>query len=228
MSLQNQLTAMSAEQQQQQQSQQQQQAAAGSTVPEEEVRQLRVRLEAAELAVQTVQRAHTEAVERAMMSQQEHQRHLERLSEDHAARLVELRARAEEEAEARWRARCQEAEAALRAAREQAAALQRECEALRAVSFEWRPEAREFVELERRIAQMEAAGRDKEERWRQVLEEARRVHSLQQSLLRQRMELTVEAKNREIERFKGELDALLAAAAMLRGEGPAAAALVAV
>lgn len=177
------------------------------------------RAEAAELAVQAVQRAHTAAVERSMMLQQEHQRHLERLSEDVASRVVEARARAEDEAQLRVKAKLEEMEKALAEARDARAAAEKEAATLRAVSQGWTPEAKDYAALDRRIEAMEEERRSKELHWRQVVEEARRMHALQQTLLRQKMELALESKDREIERFRGELDGILEAAVRMQAQG---------
>lgn len=270
-----------------------QQAAAAAAAESDSLRR---RLEASDLALQSMQRAHGEAVERAVVLQQEHQRVLDRLAEDHAIRLAEVRSRAEQEMDSRWRDKtesvrsslrlecaapsvglrmgaaesgagasptaaatssrcplclCLQAERQAREAQVRVLQLESELESLRGLSGSWRPEAKEFLELEHRqvsssthplsicqqlgvskrfrkqsrhrrcccypsavhrrrsrvegprlvtprgwisqppfrsllgrIGQMERSGREKEERWRQVLEEARRVHQLQQSLLR--------------------------------------------
>jgi predicted transcriptional regulator len=58
-----------------------------------EVEEARRRAESAEMAAHTIQRAHTEAVEKATRAESAQERALRHLHEEHAARVHEVRAR---------------------------------------------------------------------------------------------------------------------------------------
>jgi hypothetical protein len=169
---------------------------------------LRLRLDAADLALAAAQRAHGEALERAAAAVAEHRRQLLAVRDDAAAQEA-----------AHWRERLAGAEAAARGAQAQAAGLADELARTRArAGGRWTPAAEEFAALERRVAEIEAEARAKEAQWAALLADSQGVHAAQAELLRQRWQLSLEAKDAEVGRFRGELDGLLAAARAVQAQ----------
>lgn len=82
----------------------------------------------------------------------------------------------------------------------------------------WTPEARQFAELEKKIADMEAESAARDKQWKFVLEDSRQLAGAQAELTRRRCELALEAKSAEIEGFRAELDALILAAKAMRSQ----------
>jgi hypothetical protein len=190
------------------------------------------RAEAAELALATIQRAHTEAVERCATQREEHNRALLRLREE-----------AERDAESRWRQRVAAAEAGVTAAHAKCGALEAALADARstadmarllppsagAVVGEsgglvgvrnaaggrapgWSPGAEEFLVLERRLEAMSREAVLREARWREVLRDTQALHGLQLAVAGQRLQASEQQQQTQLAGLRARVDELLSAA----------------
>ncbi|KAK9830495.1 hypothetical protein WJX72_012068 [[Myrmecia] bisecta] len=196
---------------------QSQQAPAELAKLREEADSLRQRLAAAEMAMQTVQRAHTEAVERSTLLQADHQRQMSRLYEEHAGRVGEVAKRAAADESVRWRERVEAAEKARGEAAQQAALLQEQLRSARA-NVPWSPKAAEFAALERKILDMEAAEAQRAAQWGSLLEERRWLAAALPAPEPSGYphDPALDMQSAEIERLRRELDAILTSATVLQ------------
>ncbi|CAG9460134.1 unnamed protein product [Pedinophyceae sp. YPF-701] len=173
------------------------------------------RAEAAEMALESTQRAHTAAVERAAHLTSDHERRVERLMEDHAAKVAAARSEAAADAAREWRARAVAAEERCRELDVRVRDLEEAARALKERG-PFSPKAQEFLALERRIGGMERAQQEKEREWAALLEETRRVNALQAALERRKWEVQLEAKDAEVGRYRAELDGIIEAVRALQ------------
>ena len=102
------------------------------------------------------------------------------------------------------------------------AQLQQEIQHLKSTK-EWIPQARQYTALQNRIVEMEARQEARENQWKEVVEETKRVAQMQQGLMRQRWEMALDAKNSELQGFRSELDSILQTAMLLKAQQGGAA-----
>eukprot|EP00898_Chlorokybus_atmophyticus_P001045 jgi/Chlat1/1941/Chrsp153S02248 len=169
---------------------------------DEDVARLQRSLEASELSREMLQRSYEEAVERSAGLKHEYEQVLQQLQEvqgeGSGAQVEQQQLRKELRA---WRQRCEKAES--------------ELEDLR-MQLKDGPMPAQYRALEKRISEMDARQQAREEQWRGILEETKRVAEMEGSLERHRHALTMEAKNAELARFRAELDAILETAVALQ------------
>jgi hypothetical protein len=130
--------------------------------------ELRHRLAAAQLALDTIQRAHTAAVEQCALLKAEHERNVLRVHED-----------VRQQEQARWQARVSALQMQLSAAESRAQQLQAELAKVRA-RVDWSPAAHDFAALEERIGELERA---------QDQEQAAAAHASEMHHMQVRLEL---------------------------------------
>ncbi|GFR49111.1 hypothetical protein Agub_g10907 [Astrephomene gubernaculifera] len=175
-------------------------AYAGSDGPTAaEVSELRRQLDAAQLALTTVQRSATEAVERGAMAASEHQRAMLRLHDEVAykegLKWKERLATLEQELRAAQQ-RCEQAEGELAVARSRGAGA-------------WSPEAAAFAAMERRLDEMAREMAAREAKWRAVLQDTQSLHGVQSDVERRKWESALAAKEAEVQATRAELQSLL-------------------
>ncbi|KAL0049666.1 hypothetical protein WJX82_007177 [Trebouxia sp. C0006] len=120
------------------------------------VREAEQRACAAEVAITTVQRAHTEAVEQSARLQAEHQRQLTLVFSQHTAQVAELQRSTQLVEALKWRQHLAALEGQFQASKERGDRLEEEVRAARKL-VPWTPAAHEFTELAKKIAELEAA-----------------------------------------------------------------------
>jgi hypothetical protein len=79
----------------------------------------------------------------------------------------------------------------------------------------WSPQAHAFAALEGKIRRLQEDATSKEQQWKALLEGKQQLAGAQAELLRKRYEVALETKNAEIEGFRVQVEALLAAARQL-------------
>ncbi|GLC40224.1 hypothetical protein PLESTB_000227900 [Pleodorina starrii] len=160
---------------------------------------LRRKLEAAELALVTVQRSATEAVERGALAAAEHQRAMLRLHDEVAykegLKWQERLATLEQELRVAQQ-RCEQMEAELAVARSRGAGA-------------WSPEASAFAAMERRLDDMARDMAAREAKWRAVLKDTQSMHGVQADVQRRKWESLLATKEAEVQATRAELQSLL-------------------
>ncbi|GLI63227.1 hypothetical protein VaNZ11_006116, partial [Volvox africanus] len=148
------------------------------------VADLRRKLEAAELALLTVQRSANEAVERGALAASEHQRTMLRLHDEVAykesLKWQERLAALEQELRVSQQ-RCEQLEAELAVARSRGAG-------------SWIPEASAFAAMERRLDDMARDMAAREAKWRAVLKDTQSMHGFQADAQKRKWESLLAAK----------------------------------
>ena len=78
--------------------------------------------------------------------------------------------------------------------------------------------AAELAALQDHVARLETQAARREAQWRGVCDDIKRMTVAEAAVAERRWKLRLEAKNQELERFKGELDAMLVAAEQLQDQ----------
>ncbi|KAJ9522965.1 hypothetical protein QJQ45_023764 [Haematococcus lacustris] len=157
------------------------------------------RAAAAEMALGTVQKAHTEAVERSSQMAVEHQRALLTMHDEVAYKEG-----------VRWQERLNAAQAETRTARDKIAQLETELATMASrLRSNWAPQAADFAALERKIDGMAAEQAARDAQWRVVLSETRELYAVQAQVAEKKALALVAAKQQELELLKGQVDELI-------------------
>ncbi|KAG2431918.1 hypothetical protein HYH02_013137 [Chlamydomonas schloesseri] len=160
---------------------------------------LRRKLDAAELALATVQRSATEAVEAKVAAAAEHQRAMLRLHDEVAYREG-----------LKWQERMAVLEQELRSAQQRCEQAESELAVLRSRGAgSWSPEAAAFVAMERRLDEMAREMAQREAKWRAVLQDTQSLHGVQSDIERRKWEAALAAKEAEVQATRSELQSLL-------------------
>ena len=189
-----------------------------------DVAALERKLGGAELAMASMQRAYSEAVEKNVILQTQSTQQLMHLQEDFATKLSDAKVAAEKSKylDEHFKPRAEAAEKAQAGLEVTVAQLQQEIQHLKSMK-EWTPQARQYTALQNRIVEMEARQEARENQWKEVVEETKRVAQMQQGLMRQRWEMALDAKNSELQGFRSELDSILQTAMLLKAQQGGAA-----
>ncbi|KXZ50182.1 hypothetical protein GPECTOR_17g819 [Gonium pectorale] len=164
-----------------------------------EVAELRRKLDAAELALVTVQRSAHEVVERGAMAASDHQRSMLRLHDEVAYKEG-----------LKWQERLATLEQELRTAQQRCEQLEAELAVARSRGAgSWTPEASAFAAMERRLDEMAREMATREAKWRAVLKDTQSLHGVQSDMERRKWEAALAAKEAEVRATRTELQALL-------------------
>ena len=168
--------------------------------------QLRQQVRTLELTLQTVQKAHTDAVERCAVQQ----------AEGHRA-LLQMRDEVAYKESIKWQERLQAAEGELRSAKQRVAELESDIAMLQArTKSGWAPQASEFAALEQKLEAMAREQAAREAKWQAILQDTKQLYDVQADLAQRRWESALASKNAEIEAFRTQVDELLSAARRLQ------------
>ena len=163
------------------------------------------RLEAAEISRQTLQRAHSEAIERVAMLTLEHERQYSSLQEKYIQRV-----RDENQPHAKLVDRAQSAEA-------DAIAYRRRVELLEQSLQSEEDIIRKHQVLEEKLREMEARGEERERYWKDAVAKARAVAERVVARSDERLRSILSEKNSQIMHFKTELEGIMQVAVHLKG-----------
>lgn len=188
---------------------------------------------------EAVQRLYMEAVEKAAALRLQHAEEMAGERQAHAAEMRRVVAAADARADEAQRTlaaaqaaeraapgeatalreRAERAEAALMEANARVESLQRAYEAAAAAARRKEaPGAAELAALQDHVARLETQAARREAQWRGVCDDIKRMTVAEAAVAERRWKLRLEAKNQELERFKGELDAMLVAAEQLQDQ----------
>lgn len=177
-----------------------------SSAREEEVQDLRRQLDAAEITRQTLQRAHSEAIERVAMMTLEHERQYSSLQDKFIQRVKD-----ESQPHAKLVERLQSAEA-------DAIAYKRRVDILEQSLQSEEDIVRKHQQLEVKLRAMEATYEERERFWKDAMSRLKAQSTLEMAKCNGKFRAALKEKNGEISHFKSELEKIMHAALRLKKE----------